>query len=46
MDLNPTPLEILILLMVSLGMYIWACYQSQIRNWWKELWKKQRAGGN
>ncbi len=33
MNLNPTPLEILILLVVSLCTYVWARYQSAIRSW-------------
>ncbi len=44
MNLNPTPLEILILLVVSLSIYAWMRHGAAIRRWWTELWKKRRGG--
>ena len=43
MILNPTPLEILILFVVSLSIYAWMRHGSAIRRWWAELWKKRRG---
>ena len=37
MNLNPTPLEILILLVVSLSIYVWMRYGAASRSWWVEL---------
>jgi len=43
MILNPTPLEVLILVLVSLSIYVWMRHGSAIRSWWRELWKKHRG---
>jgi hypothetical protein len=42
MTLNPTPLEALILVLVSLSIYVWMRHGSALRNWWGELWKKHQ----
>ncbi len=43
MNLNPTPLEVLILVLVSLSIYAWMRHEAAIRRWWTELWKKRRG---
>ena len=43
MNLNPTPLEILILLVISLSIYAWMRHGAALRRWWAELWKKRRG---
>jgi hypothetical protein len=43
MNLNPTLLGVLIILMVSLSIYTWMRHEAAIRRWWEELWKKRRG---
>jgi hypothetical protein len=43
MNLNPTPLEVLILVLVGLSIYAWVRHGAAIRRWWAELWKKRRG---
>lgn len=43
MKINPTLLEITLLLIVSLCVYAWARYGEKIKRWWKELRRRWRA---
>ena len=43
MKINPTFLEISLLLIISLCVYIWARYATKIRKWWKDLHKRWRT---
>jgi hypothetical protein len=45
MKFNPTFLEVLILLLVSLTIYIWVRFGRKIKRWWKDLHKRHRAPG-
>jgi hypothetical protein len=42
MKLNPTFLEIILTLLLSLAFYIWVKYGKRIRRWWKDLHKRYR----
>jgi len=43
MKINPTFLEIVCLVFISLSIYIWVKYGRKIQRWWEE-WHKQRCG--
>jgi hypothetical protein len=43
MKLNPTFLEILLLLAITTTVYIWVRYGKKIARWWKELHKRHRG---
>jgi len=43
MKINPTFLELIFLLSISLCIYIWARYGRKIKRWWKELRKRRRG---
>jgi hypothetical protein len=42
MKLNPTPLEVILLLTISIAVAMWVRYEKRLRRWWKDLWKKHR----
>ena len=42
MKLNPTFLEIVLLLVTSLAITLWVRYEKRLRRWWKDLGKKHR----
>jgi hypothetical protein len=42
MKLNPTLLEIVLLLVISAAIALWVRYEKRLRRWWKDLWKKHR----
>ncbi len=43
MKFNPTLLEIVLLLIISLCVYLWTRYGKKIRRWWQALRKRQRG---
>jgi len=43
MRINPTLLEVVLLIIISCSIYVWVKYEKKLVRWWKALWKRHRG---